>query len=47
LDLPDRLDITADMTRQYKSMQDELIDRVNKLEELNAELRDQLGELTL
>lgn len=39
-----RLDITADMTRQYKAMQEQLIDRVNKLENQNAELRDQLGK---
>ena len=31
------------MTRQYKAMQDELIERNNKLENINAELRDQLG----
>lgn len=34
--------ITQDMTRQYKSMQEELLNRVNVLENTNAELRDQL-----
>jgi len=36
--------ITQDMTRQYKSMQEELLNRINTLENANAELRDQLGE---
>ncbi|GLD93427.1 hypothetical protein PINS_up016534 [Pythium insidiosum] len=35
--------ITQDMTRQYKSMQEELLNRVNALENTNTELRDQLG----
>lgn len=35
--------ITQDMTRQYKSMQEELLNRVNTLENSNTELRDQLG----
>ncbi|RLN90377.1 hypothetical protein BBJ28_00015711 [Nothophytophthora sp. Chile5] len=35
--------ITQDMTRQYKSMQEELLNRVNALENANTELRDQLG----
>jgi len=35
--------ITQDMTRQYKSMQEELLNRVNTLENTNTELRDQLG----
>lgn len=35
--------ITQDMTRQYKSMQEELLNRINTLENANAELRDQLG----
>ncbi|TYZ65274.1 hypothetical protein PybrP1_007019 [[Pythium] brassicae (nom. inval.)] len=34
--------ITQDMTRQYKSMQEELLNRVNSLENANTELRDQL-----
>ncbi|DAZ94751.1 TPA: hypothetical protein N0F65_011567 [Lagenidium giganteum] len=34
--------ITQDMTRQYKSMQEELLNRVNALENTNTELRDQL-----
>ncbi|RLN97354.1 hypothetical protein BBJ28_00013598 [Nothophytophthora sp. Chile5] len=34
--------ITQDMTRQYKSMQEELLNRVNTLENANTELRDQL-----
>jgi uncharacterized protein YukE len=37
--------ITQDMTRQYKSMQEELLNRVNALENTNAELRDQLGAM--
>lgn len=36
--------ITQDMTRQYKSMQEELLNRVNTLENTNTELRDQLGK---
>ncbi|KAF1328885.1 Kinesin-like protein, partial [Globisporangium splendens] len=34
--------ITQDMTRQYKSMQEELLNRINTLENTNTELRDQL-----
>ncbi|GMF19847.1 unnamed protein product [Phytophthora lilii] len=34
--------IKQDMTRQYKSMQEELLNRVNTLENTNTELRDQL-----
>ncbi|KAG6971992.1 hypothetical protein JG688_00004180 [Phytophthora aleatoria] len=34
--------ITQNMTRQYKSMQEELLNRVNTLENTNTELRDQL-----
>jgi hypothetical protein len=37
--------ITQDMTRQYKSMQEELLNRVNALENTNTELRDQLGNV--
>ncbi|ETW03683.1 hypothetical protein H310_05070 [Aphanomyces invadans] len=36
------LGITQDMTRQYKSMQEELLNRINTLENTNTELRDQL-----
>lgn len=39
----DTFGITQDMTRQYKSMQEELLNRVNTLENTNTELRDQLG----
>jgi len=35
-------EITKDMTRQYKSMQEELLNRVNTLENTITELRDQL-----
>merc|ERR550514_2459053 len=35
-------DITQDMTRQYKGMQEELLNRVNTLENTITELRDQL-----
>jgi len=35
-------EITQDMTRQYKSMQEELLNRVNTLENTITELRDQL-----
>ena len=38
------LGITQDMTRQYKSMQEELLNRINALENTNTELRDQLGK---
>lgn len=38
----DAFGITQDMTRQYKSMQEELLNRVNILENTNTELRDQL-----
>ncbi|RHY27878.1 hypothetical protein DYB25_014131 [Aphanomyces astaci] len=37
--------ITQDMTRQYKSMQEELLNRINALENTNTELRDQLVHL--
>ena len=35
-------EITQDMTRQYKSMQEELLSRVNALENTISDLRDQL-----
>ncbi len=34
--------ITADMTRQYKSMQEELMRRINTLETTISEQKDQL-----
>ena len=37
-------EITQDMTRQYKSMQEELLNRINKLEETVQELNDQLSD---
>mmetsp|Transcript_72667 Transcript_72667/g.194221 ORF Transcript_72667/g.194221 Transcript_72667/m.194221 type:complete len:201 (+) Transcript_72667:15-617(+) len=38
----DTLSITADMTRQYKSMQEELLRRINALENTIQEQKDQL-----
>eukprot|EP00762_Andalucia_godoyi_P005349 ANDGO_06742.mRNA.1 hypothetical protein GUITHDRAFT_149716 len=38
----DRFAITSDMTRQYKAMQEELITRINVLENTIANLRDEL-----
>lgn len=40
----DTLDITADMLRQYKAMQEQLLKRVNELEQENKSLRVQLDE---
>jgi len=37
-------EITQDMTRQYKSMQEELLGRINKLEETIQDLNDRLAE---
>jgi|LauGreDrversion2_2_1035103.scaffolds.fasta_scaffold138426_1 chromosome segregation ATPase len=37
-------EITQDMTRQYKSMQEELLSRINKLEETVQQLNDQLTD---
>mmetsp|Transcript_7049 Transcript_7049/g.7708 ORF Transcript_7049/g.7708 Transcript_7049/m.7708 type:complete len:194 (+) Transcript_7049:59-640(+) len=37
-------EITQDMTRQYKGMQEELLTRINKLEETIQELNDKLAE---
>jgi hypothetical protein len=37
-------EITADMTRQYKGMQEELLGKVNLLENTIAELKDELGK---
>eukprot|EP01039_Chlorochromonas_danica_P010578 gene10578-11722_t len=41
------LEITQDMTRQYKGMQEELLTRINKLEETVQELTDRLSEADL
>ncbi|KAL0212059.1 hypothetical protein RCL1_005685 [Eukaryota sp. TZLM3-RCL] len=38
----DRFDITSNMTRQYKSLQEELISHLNKVQTESMELRDQL-----
>ncbi|KAH9098795.1 hypothetical protein Ae201684P_018005 [Aphanomyces euteiches] len=43
----DTFGITQDMTRQYKSMQEELLNRINALENTNTELRDQTGARAL
>jgi chromosome segregation ATPase len=40
-------DISADMTRQYKGMQEELIAQVNKLEQTIAEQKDELERAQL
>mmetsp|Transcript_20157 Transcript_20157/g.44804 ORF Transcript_20157/g.44804 Transcript_20157/m.44804 type:complete len:194 (+) Transcript_20157:84-665(+) len=37
-------EITQDMTRQYKGMQEELLTRINKLEETIQDLNDRLAE---
>ena len=37
-------EITQDMTRQYKGMQEELLARINKLEETVQQLHDQLSD---
>jgi CII-binding regulator of phage lambda lysogenization HflD len=37
-------EITQDMTRQYKGMQEELLGRINKLEETVQELNDRLAD---
>lgn len=37
------MEITKDMTRQYKGMQEELLNRVNTLENTITELKDQLA----
>ena len=39
----DTFAITADMTRQYKAMQEELLRRINILENTIQEQKDQLG----
>lgn len=39
----DSFGIAQDMTRQYKSMQEELLHRVGALEKAKADLQDQLG----
>lgn len=38
-------EITADMTRQYKAMQEELLARINQLENTINDLKDKLGAL--
>ncbi|KAJ3311836.1 hypothetical protein HDV04_003576 [Boothiomyces sp. JEL0838] len=38
----DRLDLTSDMSRQYKTMQSELISEVNRLETASFELHTKL-----
>ncbi|KAL0211006.1 hypothetical protein P9112_009304 [Eukaryota sp. TZLM1-RC] len=38
----DRFDVTSNMTRQYKSLQDELISHLNRVQTEAADLRDQL-----
>ena len=43
----DTFAITADMTRQYKAMQEELLKRLNVLENTIQEQKDQLGECGL
>ena len=37
------LDITLEMTRQYKAMQEELIDKITGLERTIEDLKDKLG----
>ena len=39
----DTFSITADMTRQYKAMQEDLLKRISTLENTIQELRDELG----
>jgi hypothetical protein len=39
----DRIDLTSDMSRQYKTMQSELISEINRLESGNTELTAKLG----
>lgn len=36
-------DITADMTRQYKAMQEELLGKINELQNTVNDLKDELG----
>lgn len=38
-------EITANMTRQYKAMQEQLLNEINKLENTINELKDKLGTL--
>jgi DNA repair exonuclease SbcCD ATPase subunit len=40
-------EITQDMTRQYKGMQEELLSRINNLEETIQELNDKLTDATI
>lgn len=41
----DRLDVTADMSRQYKTMQSELISEVNRIENHSLEVTTKLEQL--
>lgn len=43
----DTFEITADMTRQYKAMQEELLNKINSLENTISELKDRLGKLLM
>ncbi|KAJ3103185.1 hypothetical protein HDU97_010318 [Phlyctochytrium planicorne] len=40
----DRVEMTSDMSRQYKSMQAEMMARINSLEAANLDLRQKLGK---
>ena len=37
-------DITADMTRQYKAMQEELLGKINELQNTVNDLKDELAD---
>ena len=39
-------EITQDMTRQYKGMQEELLARINKLEETVQDMNDKFGKIS-
>mmetsp|Transcript_24693 Transcript_24693/g.38190 ORF Transcript_24693/g.38190 Transcript_24693/m.38190 type:complete len:179 (+) Transcript_24693:778-1314(+) len=39
------LDLTRDMTRQYKSMEDQLLDKINERENTIQELTDKVAEM--
>jgi predicted nucleic acid-binding Zn-ribbon protein len=47
LRVQDRLDVTNDLGRQYKTMQSELISEINRLESTNTELQGKLGSSCL
>lgn len=40
-------EITQDMTRQYKGMQEELLARINKLEETVQDMNDKFGKFEI